>query len=245
MAEALGYVLYAGPSMLDEAPIVCIATMHSENRKTGDMVQTWILRADVAPLDALKDGSDASICGDCKHRQSTGGACYVNIGRAPTAVWNAYKAGKYENSASDLSSPLWRAVRHRMVRFGAYGDPAAVPYGVWHSLSIAGLGHTGYTHQWRKVPLLKALCMASADSEEEAREAQALGWRTFRVCTEQDAKLFIEAACPATEESKASRKVTCADCGYCDGKIPGGKVGSIAIVVHGLLRHRFAVPQAA
>ena len=37
-----GYVLHEGPSPFDGQPIVSIATLHSSNRKTGDMVQTWI-----------------------------------------------------------------------------------------------------------------------------------------------------------------------------------------------------------
>ena len=40
---AKGYVLHEGPSPFDGQPIVSIATLHSSNRKTGDMVQTWIL----------------------------------------------------------------------------------------------------------------------------------------------------------------------------------------------------------
>ena len=36
---AKGYVLHEGPSPFDGQPIVSIATLHSSNRKTGDMVQ--------------------------------------------------------------------------------------------------------------------------------------------------------------------------------------------------------------
>ena len=49
---AKGYVLHEGPSPFDGQPIVSIATLHSSNRKTGDMVQTWILPRDLHPLDA-------------------------------------------------------------------------------------------------------------------------------------------------------------------------------------------------
>ena len=68
-----------------------------------------------------------------------------------------------------------------MVRLGTYGDPAAVPASIWSDLVAYSDGHTGYTHQWRTSPGLRGLCMASVDSEEEAIEAWALGWRTFRV----------------------------------------------------------------
>ena len=44
IAPATGYVIYKGPSLLDGAPIVVIAVIGSGNTKTGDMVQTYILR---------------------------------------------------------------------------------------------------------------------------------------------------------------------------------------------------------
>ena len=48
-----GVVFYEGPSMLDGKPIVAIATPSTENRKTGDMIQTWILRRNIDPVRAL------------------------------------------------------------------------------------------------------------------------------------------------------------------------------------------------
>ncbi len=72
-----GVILYIGPSMLDGSPIVAIANRivaKSSNEKTGALVQTFIIRADLSPLDALATGADASICGDCKHRRN---ALYV------------------------------------------------------------------------------------------------------------------------------------------------------------------------
>ena len=56
-------IIYEGPSVIDGKPIVAIATYSGRNRKTGAMVQTYILRADLNPLDASKTGEDASICG--------------------------------------------------------------------------------------------------------------------------------------------------------------------------------------
>jgi hypothetical protein len=57
----LPIVLYRGPSLLDGSPIVAIATIGSTNVKTGPMVQTWILRADMNPLEASSQwGSGAA-----------------------------------------------------------------------------------------------------------------------------------------------------------------------------------------
>ena len=48
-----GFVVWEGASRLDGSPIVLIVTglkRKSSNRKTGAMVQSYILRRDVAPL---------------------------------------------------------------------------------------------------------------------------------------------------------------------------------------------------
>ena len=45
-------ILWEGASRLDSVPIVVIATgidSPSKNRKTGEMVQCWILLRDVSP----------------------------------------------------------------------------------------------------------------------------------------------------------------------------------------------------
>ena len=59
---ANGVILYEGPSELDGSPIVVIATFGSKNRKTGkgrkNLIQTWIMRQDVAPWDAKTQDLD-------------------------------------------------------------------------------------------------------------------------------------------------------------------------------------------
>ncbi|NIV33160.1 MAG: hypothetical protein GWN58_28045, partial [Anaerolineae bacterium] len=149
---------------------------------TGGLIQTWILRADVLPLVALKQGLDASICGDCIHRgRMVDGvmverSCYVNVGQAPQNVWRtAIERGRYERKGP------FGLGRGRKVRVGSYGDPGAVPLWVWRDL-LDGCDkvQTGYTHQWRRFPELAPFCMASVDSLTEAAEAKLLGFRTFR-----------------------------------------------------------------
>jgi len=85
-SQLRGVILYDGPSMLDGEPIVVIATLETSNRKTGQMVQIWIVRSDIAPTDAAKSGDDKSICGACPHRHYSKGVCYVNLAHAPLAV---------------------------------------------------------------------------------------------------------------------------------------------------------------
>jgi len=233
MSKPAGYVIYRGPSQLDGAPIVAIATMKSDNCKTGNMVQTWILRDDASPVETSKAGADASICGDCKHRWSLGGACYVNIGQGPGSVYRAYKRGNYPDATAVLAS----IGGNRTVRLGAYGDPAAVPIEVWRAILTHARGHTGYTHQWRNPTAapLRSLCMASVDTEAEYAAAQRAGWRTFRVrCTDDDTVMPREFECVSDTKGTA-----CADCRACDGTARGPGQASVFITVHGSLKSRF------
>ena len=57
-------VIYKGPSLLDNEQIVVIATYSDRNTKTGKVVQTYILRENINPLEASKTGADFSICGN-------------------------------------------------------------------------------------------------------------------------------------------------------------------------------------
>ena len=59
------------------------------------MMQTWILRQDVAPDDAVNTGDDRSICGTCIHRKNEYGSrtCYVRLTHGPNGVWDSYHKG--------------------------------------------------------------------------------------------------------------------------------------------------------
>jgi len=146
MKKPSGLILYQGPSILDGAPIVVLATLETSNKKTGNMVQTWIIRSDIDPVQASKQGQDVSICGNCPHRWHHGGACYVNLGQAPLGIYRAFRRGIYPAFDPALHS---RYLENRKIRFGAYGDPAAAPFEIWEMLAHMCQGFTGYTHQAR------------------------------------------------------------------------------------------------
>jgi hypothetical protein len=241
-----GFILYEGPSELDGAPIVAIAITSSDNRKTGDMLQTYIMRRDVAPLAALKTGEDSSVCGHCPHRPILGGACYVNVGQGPTSVYRALERGNYPATTPARRRELGRG---RMVRLGTYGDPMAVPARVWRELLKHAEGHTGYTHQWlsgdvdaRQRDAISQLCMASADTPAEREIADSIGLRTFRVRTPDEPVMPGEFVCPASAE--AGKRKLCATCGACDGAHPGTRAASPVIVVHGITARRFIAIRA-
>lgn len=232
---ARGYVLWEGKSLLDNKPIVVIGTgfVRSKNRKTGAMVQIWILRSDMSPLEAANYGQDKSVCGNCKHRPATKfnpngwGTCYVHLPQGPQQIYKTFKANLY----SRIEHADWQHIfQGRRVRFGAYGDPAAVPFDFWSRIHGICDYHTGYTHQWQTCDQqLKSLVMASVDTPNEYQRAQAMGWRTFRVRMENEPLESTERVCPASEE--AGKKATCETCMACHGG--GNQKANIAIIAHG------------
>lgn len=224
-----GIVFYRGPSVLDPATnIVGVATLQSDNRKTGNMIQTWILRTDRSPVEAILDGTDAAICGDCRHRgvpksKAEPRTCYVNVGKAPLAVYRAFKAGSYRPGTIAEVASLGRPVR-----LGAYGDPVAVPWPAWAGIQLAPKW-TGYTHQWRRLEAapFKGVLMASCDSVREALDAVALGWRTFLVRAVDTRVPDGMIPCPAT-----TGRTQCGSCGLCNGN-ESWKAPNVTIEAHG------------
>jgi len=237
-----GVVLYAGPSRIDGAPIVAIAcriTDASNYEKTDAMVQTFIMRRDIAPHAALKTGDDASVCGDCPLRPIHKGAtrCYVRVYQAPLSVWNAYHRGRYAIPGVHFDAALLPELFAGLsFRIGSYGDPAAIPAAVWKTATRKVKNRTGYTHQWRKRigAGLKGLCMASADSESDVATATARGWRTFRVRKHDAPVMATESICPASKEG--GQRVQCDSCGLCKGATIAAR--NIVIADHGLMDTR-------
>jgi hypothetical protein len=231
-----GYVIH------EDQHRVVIATgfsSPSDNRKTGDMIQIWILVKSVSPTEAIRTGLDRLICGNCVHRghEENGRfgverTCYVNPGQAPQGIWKAWKAGRY--------SPLrsLEVFTGRKVRFGAYGDPIHMPLSL--ALAIAGVasGWTGYTHQWRKPSLQgwRQILMASVDSVAELVIARSMGWSTFRVTPDTDHHAF-ETLCASERNG-----TPCAVCLGCPGARNG--IQSVWIPAHGKGKRHFIEAQA-
>lgn len=235
---ANGAIIWEGASAIDGAQIRVIATglkTSSHNAKTGDLIQTWILRADMTPQAAVDSGADESICGGCPHRgdvvngKNVNRSCYVTIFQAPLTIHKTAESGKYPRVTLEEARALFAG---RNVRLGAYGDPAAVPFDVWAAVLADSARGTGYTHQWQKCDTRFALyCMASADSVQEAESARALGYRTFRVGTAAERIVKgVEFLCPASKE--AGVKTNCAACLACGG-LSSPNRASVFIPAHG------------
>jgi hypothetical protein len=228
----LGVKVYEGPSLIDGQPIVVIITnfVDGENEKTGDMLQAWILRQDISPIQAKIEYKDFSVCGDCKHHESK--SCYVHLLHGPTSVYRAYLRNRYVKYTTTCE----KFFAGKSLRIGAYGDPAAVPTAVWHRLSLLVTKTNGYSHQWKRCDQkLQNYCMASVDSigtyVKEYKQAQSKGWRTFRTrCFETDIILDNEMVCIASKE--AGKLLDCNHCNSCSGSISNRK--NPVIVVHGV-----------
>jgi len=222
-----GYVIYEGASQINGDNIVAIVTLESNNIKTGNMASMWIMNADITPTVASKQGKDESVCGDCKHRAINNGACYVVLHQGPLSVYKAYKRGNYPK-VNDMT--IFEGMK---VRFGAYGDPSALPIDILAKIKAVVKNNTSYTHQWKQGDeILKKLSMASVDSIEEQKEAVSQGWRTFRVTADLNDIQSNEIICPNT-----TKNVQCVDCGLCSGNSIGAK--NIVIEVHGAKKNKF------
>lgn len=233
-----GLVLWEGASLMGGAPIVVLATgikKPSDNKKTGPMIQVSILRADVAPGEAIRNGADYAICGECNGRHVHDGWCYVEVDKWVRAIWHSYINGSYRRSV-DPGADLAGAD----VRIGAYGDPAAAPVSLWRSIVARAACWTAYTHQWRDVPELRELAMASVDTLAEDTLAKSVGWRPYYARGSSEAVPAGSIECP-----HETRGVQCIDCRLCFGNPSDARrkrpVPAITIPVHGAVSKAFKV----
>ena len=222
------YVAWEGASLIDGSTIVLILTgfvNHTSNRKTGRLLQSWILQQEFAPTFAAKKGLDEGICGSCTLKLSNTGSCYVNL-LPVNNIHRKYVAGTYPK-LSENEIEILKRYRYP-IRIGSYGDPTAVPFDIWEPIISASGRHTGYTHQFQNTDSRwKKYLMASVQSESEARIAQNKGWRTFRIIAPDAPLSDNEILCRHTEDNI----IKCDFCVLCDGK---SDKPNIADKVHGL-----------
>jgi hypothetical protein len=164
--------------------------------------------------------------------------CYVIVSQAPTIIYKAYQRGLYREATPEEAAQY---VRGRALRIGAYGDSAALPIGVVEPLADAADTVTNYTHSgcydMSRAKQLAQFTMLSADNLKQAKRYWKTGARTFRVSSDWtliDGVRRVndisdgESQCPKT----ISKKVSCIDCGLCDGLRRGIK-SSIVAPAHG------------
>jgi hypothetical protein len=237
-----GVVIAEGKSLFTGEQLIAVATgvrRPSTNKKTGPLIQVYVLSRDESPSSQAKSRRDKSICGNCKHRQSSLGTCYVDLSRGADRIWAAFHSSRYPEW-TDAHATLFSNV---VVRVTAYGDCAALPFNLWQPfvqlVRVNGGVVLGYTHSWRDCdPGFRDFCMASVDSKAEYAEANAMGYRTFRIRQKDSPLLPTEIQCPADTHADVSSlcgiakgTVTCRECLACHGGLKGLNV---SLVPHGI-----------
>jgi hypothetical protein len=219
-----GFILYEGASTFDNKPIVVIVTGYetpSANPKTGDMLQTWIIKSDDFPSNAIKKGTDSSVCGSCPLK---GKICYVYM-TPVNNIWRNYKEGCYPKVSDKIVQRIKR--RRRLIRLGSYGDPCAVPIEVWQPLIKASAGYTGYTHAWQYADQRwNQYIRASVESHALKAKANDIGWKTFRITDDPNDILEDEVWCRNLEDED----IKCEDCRLCNA---GKSKPNVVTLVHG------------
>jgi len=187
-------------------------TFKSTNTKTGDVIQQWITpkkwEGDKSKkVDVYKS---QAVCNGCPLLKS----CYVKKGMAGMGLRSTSKS---TNHMQGCEKDNLEKFKGKFIRFGAFGEPVLAGNDAIKSIASVVDNWTGYTHQWRdlKYHWANRYLMASVEHEKRKAEANAIGYRTFRVGKSLDEILPDEVLCPASKE--AGKKLTCAECKLCNG----------------------------
>lgn len=252
-----GLVIYKGLSEIDsETPIVTIAYINPVwNDKIGPMTQIYYLvDTKESPVTVAQTGKDFGICGNCKHRSVNLGSCYVTLFQGVRALAKAYNENSYFDLTGhfDITLELLKVINNP-IRFGAYGDPAAMPYDLQYQMAESvDFRLTGYTHQWNdcRFKAFKKFLHASVDTDNETKTARDAGWNYYKISTcggtysgpaadyvETKKKLQVlkspqETICPNTASSGT---VNCASCLKCSGEYGYSVINAI----HGARTKKF------
>ncbi len=197
----------------------------SKNPKTGAMLQGFL-----TPTKHLDFSGNDSVCGDCPLSRN---GCYVNRG---FSVYQVFKRW-VKNKRAIVHPEVWREKLTGIgIRFGADGDPSLLPIPLIKSLIKTCKIWTGYTSQHAKgwaQPYQKYF-MASVRSLAEKNEANARGWKTYRIIRKIEELDPSEIICPASEyyKKKTGKTITCLQCKLCCGT-SSRTTKDIAIIMHG------------
>ena len=153
--------------------------------------------------------------------------CYVKKGYALMGLKSSAKSKNYTVGCEKENINKFT---NEFVRFGAFGEPVLAGEKATKQITQVASSWTGYTHQWRDLRhhWANQYFMASVEDVKGKKEANALGYRTFRVADSLDEMLPDEVLCPASKE--AGRKATCKDCKLCKGS--SSKAKNIFIIKH-------------
>ena len=188
----------------------------STNRKTGGMIQTYLLDKKTLTSEPKVFGAK---CSDCPMVSK----CYVNhdkmsVRRTVKKLLNGEKTS-YSFSTLEEVLPLLKGER---VRLGTYGDPSALPLQDMKKICETSDGWTGYTHFFKEIDSdYSKYLMASVESLSSELLAHALGYLTFRVLLKEDETLEVSKQSIQCLNITINRQ--CTDCLLCSGTSGRGK----------------------
>lgn len=196
-------------------PIAVVA--QSSNVKTGNIPTVWVGR-NLAQSRESCDGCPLLASGDC----------YAQYGSPSFAIASVARSAKRSKSWRRYTIERAIAGKHRdarFVRFTALGDAARADRAqVKHAIAVTranGLAVVGYTHfhRERSAQWLRGQLMASVQNVDEARDANARGWRAAIVMPRDtvgtlrnDDGSILAVECPAIAASRLGKTFTCNDC---------------------------------
>jgi len=207
-------------------------------------------------LNAIRPTID-SVCDDaCALKKN--GKCYAQFNAQSTTeavkmVRDAFKrtpivAPEVPQSAAAVKRTIWRMLDLANMGAGDYwrsmivGSAAALPRYVMNAIKRTMDGRRvsplAYVEAWRDRPDLKSTHMASCATMDDAREAMALGWRVFLSAPAEDIGNTMPdgfTMCPGSRyhENAGRKRISCTECGLCDGSTDGDKRRSILNIRHG------------
>lgn len=176
---------------------------------------------------------DSTNCLDCPFSGNSGnGGCYThkfNQYVGFLSMLRSISASELTPLTADKVGRCIEMSEGTYVRFGTYGEPSLIPFGLVNEMALVASSYTGYTHQWQKdwAAPYGARFMASSHTQDDADYAKQLGFRSFIATDNGDTVNGVQ--CPASKE--ANYKSNCASCGLCSGSLGKGRK-DVKILVH-------------
>lgn len=216
----------------------------TSNKKITDgshLVQTYTFSVDQWELATTSKGFgmkkffslDSSNCLDCPFSGNSGnGGCYTHKFNQYVGFLSMLRSISEADMTELTAEKVGQCIemsRDTYVRFGTYGEPSLIPFGLVNEMALVASSYTGYTHQWQKdwAKPYGARFMASSHTQDDADYAKQLGYRSFIATDNGDTVNGVQ--CPASKE--ANYKSNCASCGLCSGLLGKGKK-DVKILVH-------------
>jgi len=219
-----------------------------KDRQTGHMGGVY--------LRAIRPTID-SVCHDaCALKKN--GKCYAQFNAQSTTeavkmVRDAFQrapivAPEVPRSAATVKRTIWRMLDMADMGDGDFwrsmvvGSAAALPRYVMNAIKrtmdAREIAPLAYVEAWRDREDLKASHMASCATIEESREAMALGWRVFLSAPAEAIGNTMPdgfTMCPGSKyhENAGRKRISCTECGLCDGSTDDDKRRSILNIRHG------------